>query len=325
MKAYQLFTLFLVLCLCGCSFGEALPKETDPITTSTATTTIQTEPPTTSETTAQPDVPTTEAGIPTTEPTAPPQVIVQPEPIDEDFVKVIAYIPDLFVDLRYSTENNFTNQKIYGFTDLWLRYGTVKKLMLVQEELKQSNLYLKIWDGFRPPSAQFKLWDVCPDPTYVSNPNNGFSSHSRGNTIDITLVHKDGTELVMPTGFDDFSKLADRDYSDCSKEAADNALFLEELMKKYGFKPYFGEWWHFSDTQSYPVDESFEPVTAAMYYANCNEYISLRVAPSASSDLITKILVGEQFQVVAQHNDFALVEYKGLRGYVLRKYILPVK
>ena len=144
MKAYQLFILFLVLCLCGCSFGEALPKETDPITTSTATTTIQTEPPTTSETTAQPDVPTTEAGVPTTETTAPPQVIVQPEPIDEDFVKVIAYIPDLFVDLRYSTENNFTNQKIYGFTDVWLRYGTVKKLMLVQDELKQSNLYLKI-------------------------------------------------------------------------------------------------------------------------------------------------------------------------------------
>ena len=106
-------------------------------------------------------------------------------------------------------------------------------MILVQEELKQSGLYLKIWDGFRPPSAQFKLWDVCPDPTYVSNPNNGFSSHSRGNTVDITLVDADGTELVMPTGFDDFSKLADRDYSDCNEEAANNAMLLEKIKKKY--------------------------------------------------------------------------------------------
>lgn len=323
MKAYKLLILFLVFCLCGCSLGNTQPKEPDPIGT-VPTTTIQAEPSTTLETTVQPDVPTTEASVPTTEPTAPPQVIVQPEPKDDDFVKVTAYIPDLFVDLRYSTENNFTNQKIYDFTDVWLRYGTVKKLMLVQEELKQNDLCLKIWDGFRPPSAQFKLWDVCPDPTYVSNPNNGFSSHSRGNTVDITLVYKDGTELVMPTGFDDFSKLADRDYSDCSKEAADNALYLEELMKKHGFKPYSGEWWHFSDSQSYPVDESFEPVAAAMYYADCNEYITLRVAPSASSDAITKILVGEEFQVVARHCAFALVEYKGLTGYVLYQYISPV-
>ena len=157
-------------------------------------------------------------------------------------------------------------------------FKTVKKLILVQEELKQSGLYLKIWDGFRPPSAQFKLWDVCPDPTYVSNPNNGFSSHSRGNTVDITLVDADGTELVMPTGFDDFSKLADRDYSDCNEEAANNAMLLEQIMKKYGFRPYSGEWWHFSDSQSYPVDEDFEPVRiqlmeAATKISKLQEYI----------------------------------------------------
>jgi len=324
MKAHKLLVLFLIFCLCGCSFGKVLPKETDPLGTVTTTTTVQTEPSTSAETTTQPNIPTTEASAPSTEPTVPPQVVVQPEPIDEDFVKVTAYIPDLFVDLRYSTEDNFTKQRIYDFTDVWLRYGTVKKLQLVQEELKQSGLCLKIWDGFRPPSAQFKLWEVCPDPTYVSNPNKGFSSHSRGNTVDITLVYKDGTELVMPTGFDDFTKLADRDYSDCSPEAATNALLLEDLMKKHGFKPYSGEWWHFSDTQSYPVEESFEPLNVALHYADCNEYISLRMKPSTTSDVITKISVGEQFQVMAEHGDFALIEYRGLTGYVLKKYIAPV-
>lgn len=229
----------------------------------------------------------------------------------------------MVIDLRYATDNNFTGQVIYDFTDVYLRYGTVKKLILVQDELKESGLYLKIWDGFRPPSAQFKLWDVCPDPTYVSNPNNGFSSHSRGNTVDITLVHADGTEVVMPTGFDDFSDLADRDYSDCGKEAADNAIFLEQLMVKHGFKPYSGEWWHFTDNQAYPVDQVFEPVSPMLYYADCNEYISLRAKPENRADVITKIPANERFSVVAKYGDFALIEYQNVFGYVLQTYISP--
>lgn len=319
MKA--LITLVLVLVyvlgLAGCSFHGTM-KET---TSSHAETTVPATQPSVSATVAPTQSPTV---TPTTEPTVPPQEIIQPEPSDDDFVMVIQYIPDIFIDLRYATEFNFTNQKIYDFTDVWLRYGTVKKLLLVQEELKRSGLCLKIWDGFRPPSAQFKLWDVCPDPTYVSNPNNGFSSHSRGNTVDVTLAYADGAELVMPTGFDDFSELADRDYSDCGKEAAANAILLEELMKKYGFKPYSGEWWHFSDTETYAVEENFEPTEPAPYRADCNEYISMRSKPSTESDVITKILVGEQFQLVARYGDFARIEYNGLWGYVLCKYIQPV-
>lgn len=324
MKLPRLLILFLAFCLAGCSFGRSIQDTTDPHIETTLPAT-QTEQPTTSP--AQAPATPQETQSPTAEPTQietiAPQVIVQPEPSDDAFVMVKSYIPDLFVDLRYSTDNNFTKQRIYNFTDVWLRYGTVKKLILVQEELKEYGLYLKIWDGFRPPSAQFKLWDICPDPTYVSNPNNGFSSHSRGNTVDITLVYADGTELVMPTGFDDFSKLADRDYSDCSPEAADHALLLEKLMIKHGFRPYSGEWWHFTDNQSYSVDETFEPVEAGMYYADCKEYISLRTKPSTSSDVITRIPVGDQFKVLANYGDFALVEYSDLFGYVLRNYIKP--
>lgn len=182
---------------------------------------------------------------------------VFPEPADNDFVKITDYLPDCVVELRYATENNFTGQQIYDFSDAWLRYGTVKKLILVQEELQAAGLYLKIWDAFRPAAAQFKLWEVYPDPVYVANPNKGFSSHTRGNTVDITLVYADGSELVMPTAFDDFSKLADRDYSDCEKEAANNAQLLEQVMNKHGFRPYQGEWWHFSDTITYEVEKTF--------------------------------------------------------------------
>lgn len=310
-KLIAMFLAFACLfCLAGCSAASG-EEPTDPPARSTEATAA-----------TEPTVPP-ETQPPETETTPVPEAI-QPEPDGEDFVRVTAYIPDILVELRYATDNNFTGQVIYEFSDLWLRYGTVKKLMLVQEELKESGLCLKIWDGFRPPAAQFKLWEIYPDHTYVSNPNIGFSSHSRGNTVDLTLVDAEGRELTMPTGFDDFSKLADRDYSDCSFEAAENARLLEETMKKHGFKPYSGEWWHFSDTQSYPVEEVFEPTEAVWYYADCNEFISLRTKPDTSADRIVRIPVGGEFQVVGLHGDFALVFYQELFGYVLRSYIQPV-
>ena len=94
---------------------------------------------------------------------------------------------------------------------------------------------------------------------YVANPEKGFSSHSRGNTVDVTLTLKDGSPVETPSGFDDFSPLADRDYSDVPEAAAANARLLEDAMTDCGFKPYSGEWWHFSDTDSYPVKEDFVP------------------------------------------------------------------
>ena len=183
----------------------------------------------------------------------------QPEPAPEDFVRVLDYIPGMYQELRYATADNFTGQVIYDFTDAYLRYSTVKKLAAVNEDLAQLGLALKIWDGFRPVSAQFKLWEVCPDPTFVANPTKGFSSHSRGNTVDVTLVDQDGTELEMPSAFDDFSDKANRDYSDTTKTAADHAELLEILMEKHGFDGYFDEWWHFYDNDQYPVEEAFTP------------------------------------------------------------------
>ena len=168
---------------------------------------------------------------------------------------VTVYIPDIYVDLKYATEDNFTGQVIYDFTEARLRYGTVKKLAEVQAELREMGLSLKIWDAYRPTSAQFKLWEICPDSRYVANPNHSGSKHSRGNTVDITLVTLDGVELEMPTGFDDFTARADRDYSDVTETAAANAQLLEKLMSAHGFTPYSAEWWHYTDTVVYPVVE----------------------------------------------------------------------
>ena len=235
MKA-RLLTLILAVFLlfCGC---EKAPVETEAPTSETVPT--QTAPPE----------------------TLPPATIENtlPVPAPEDFVRVLDYIPSARQELLYATDRNFTGQVIYDFTDAYLRYGTVKKLIAVSEDLAQLGLSLKIWDGFRPVSAQFRLWEVCPDPAFVANPQKGFSFHSRGSTVDITLVDTDGNELEMPTGFDDFSKKADRDYSDCTETAASHAELLEILMEKHGFRGYSAEWWHFSDTDEYPVEETFAP------------------------------------------------------------------
>ena len=180
------------------------------------------------------------------------------EPADTDFVKITDYIPDIVIDLRYATTDNFTGTVIYDFKDAYLRYGTVKKLAVAQEKFKSMGYHIKIWDAYRPFAAQEKLWQVCPNPRYVANPANGMKAHNLGGTIDMTLVTFAGNEVEMPTAFDDFSLRADRDYSDVTETAAENARMMERVMTECGFYGYAGEWWDYSDTTAYEAYD-FEP------------------------------------------------------------------
>ena len=148
--------------------------------------------------------------VPTPTPTPTPTPEPTPEPEDADLVVVQDVIPTIYVELHYATTDNFTGQVIYDFTDARLRYGTVKKLARVQQALLEQGYSLKIWDAYRPVHAQFRLWEVCPNSAYVANPNTGYSSHSRGNTVDLTLVRRTGrrsrcrailmNSLRLPTG-----------------------------------------------------------------------------------------------------------------------------
>lgn len=187
------------------------------------------------------------------------EITTEKEPEDDEYVLVNKYIPDIYVELMYATDNNFTGVRIYGFTDAYLRYGTVKKLAQVQKELKQQGYSLKIWDAYRPFEAQQKLWEVYPDPNYVANPANGMKKHNLGGTVDITMVAADGSIIPMPTEFDDFSLKADRNYSDIdNEEAVNNVMILQNAMENNGFTGYQGEWWDYSDTVEYEAVD-FEP------------------------------------------------------------------
>ena len=187
------------------------------------------------------------------------EITTEKEPEDDEYVLVNKYIPDIYVELMYATDNNFTGVRIYDFTDAYLRYGTVKKLANVQKELKEQGYSLKIWDAYRPFEAQQKLWEVYPDPNYVANPANGMKKHHIGGTVDITMVTADGSVISMPTEFDDFSLKADRDYSDIEdEEAVKNVMILQNAMENNGFTGYQGEWWDYSDTVEYEAVD-FEP------------------------------------------------------------------
>ena len=242
-----LLAMLLCLFLLGCAkteSAEPMPTETEPVTEAATAAPTQ---------------------LPTEKPTepiiiAPTEPALLPEPEDDELVRVIDCLPSVREELAYATGENFTGQQIYGFYNAYLRYGTVKKLAAACAELEQQGLGILIWDGFRPVSAQAALWEICPDPQYVSHPVTGTRAHCRGNAVDLTLIDLEtGEKLEMPTGFDDFSALADRNYGDCADTAAENARLLESIMKKHGFKPYSAEWWHYTDADSYPVAEEFQP------------------------------------------------------------------
>jgi D-alanyl-D-alanine dipeptidase len=117
----------------------------------------------------------------------------------------------------------------------------------VQRELETLGLGLKIYDGYRPLSVQKKMWAVMPDDRFVANPAKG-SRHNRGAAVDVTLVRADGSELPMPTLFDDFTEKAFRTaITGISTEALRNSATLQRVMEKHGFKGLATEWWHFDE------------------------------------------------------------------------------
>jgi len=193
------------------------------------------------------------APTPVSTPSPTPSPTVSPPPADDTLVAVSDYIPGIVVDLKYASTDNFTGKAIYDFTEARLRYGTVKKLLAAQEKLTAEGYALEIWDAYRPASAQQALWNARPDPVYVADPATGGSNHTRGNTVDVTLVTADGGAVEMPSAFDDASPAADRDYSDVSAAARQDARLLESMMTECGFAGYSGEWWHYADTDVYPM------------------------------------------------------------------------
>ncbi|MBI3558271.1 MAG: M15 family metallopeptidase [Deltaproteobacteria bacterium] len=167
------------------------------------------------------------------------------------FVEPAALDPTFAVEIRYATTNNFTGKVVYPAARCLLRKEVAQSLARVQRKLSREGLGLKLWDCYRPFSVQKQFWALVPDERYVARPIEkdgkpiAGSKHNRGAAVDLTLLDAQGQELEMPSGYDDFSERAHRDYAGASPSARANMKTLEAAMAREGFVPYPTEWWHF--------------------------------------------------------------------------------
>lgn len=177
------------------------------------------------------------------------------KPIPSDW-KEIDKTSGIAIDIKYATKDNFTKKQIYDCGKCYLRPEAAAKLIEIHNVLKEKYGYrIKVFDCFRPRPYQQRLWDIMPNPSYVTPPEKG-SMHSRGLAVDLTIVDKNGKELDMGTPYDFFGKEAHQDYTGHSPEINKNRKLLKSIMEENGFGSIRTEWWHYSyKSKWYPLDE----------------------------------------------------------------------
>ena len=73
------------------------------------------------------------------------------------------------------------------------------------------------------------------------------SGHSRGSTVDLTIIRLEtGEELDMGSPYDFFGVSSHITYEKLTKQQKKNRQLLQTVMRKHGFRPYSKEWWHFT-------------------------------------------------------------------------------
>lgn len=187
-------------------------------------------------------------------------------PRPDSFVNVNASIPDAVFDIRYASDENFLGTRVDGYAQpvCLLTEPAAAALQHVQQDLKQRGYALKIFDCYRPQRAvdHFVRWvgdmhDRKMKAHYYPNEaksrliEKGYiadrSGHSRGSTLDVTLVKKDdGAELDMGTPYDYFDPLSNTADPRIMGELKANRLILKTVMETHGFVNYAKEWWHYT-------------------------------------------------------------------------------
>lgn len=173
----------------------------------------------------------------------------------KQMVELKSLAPGIVYDLRYTTTNNFTSKRLYTNTaHTFMRKPAAEALAKIQKELNEKGLGLKIFDAYRPYYATVKMWDLIKDERYVADPKKG-SGHNRGLAVDLTIINmKDGNELNMGTGFDNFTDTAHHAFTALPQEILQNRLLLKNIMEKYGFTLVETEWWHYN----WPNDRKYD-------------------------------------------------------------------
>ena len=187
--------------------------------------------------------------------------------LPDGFVYVDQVVPDIRTELRYRLVDNFVGATVDGYLGARaiLTQPAAQALAKVQAELHEQGLGLLIFDAYRPQRAvnHFARWakDLSdtkmkqryyPEVEKTELFSQGYiaarSGHSRGSTVDLTLVSLTAPyqQLDMGTFFDFFSPRSWLEAAGLTTEQAQNRARLQQTMTKYGFTPYSKEWWHFT-------------------------------------------------------------------------------
>ena len=200
------------------------------------------------------------------------------------FVVLADYVPGIVQEIRYYSTYNFIGDRIDGYEEpcALLTKEAARALKAVSNEMNVQGYRLKIFDAYRPAGAvrHFVLWgiedlDLRMKPYFYPQLEKqelfekGYiasqSSHSRGSTVDLTLLDMHtGKEVDMGSPFDLFSPISHPDCRAVTDEQYDNRMRLQKVMARNGFEPIDCEWWHFAlKNEPYPDTYFNFPVSSA--------------------------------------------------------------
>jgi zinc D-Ala-D-Ala dipeptidase len=164
-----------------------------------------------------------------------------------NLVDIKSVDPSIVIDLRYAGTHNSLHRRLYPPSMRALVQASVaKQLVGAQDFLRRYRYGLKIWDAYRPKSAQRQLWGFVHDEAYVTNPDDGVGSlHTWGVAVDATLVGANGGSVLMPTDFDDFTPAAMLHYHGMDFLIRSHLRLLQTAMGRNRFYGLHTEWWHF--------------------------------------------------------------------------------
>jgi len=200
------------------------------------------------------------------------------------FVLLADYVPAIIQEIRYYSTYNFIGDRIDGYEEpcALLTKEAARALKAVSNELIVHGYRLKVFDAYRPATAvkHFVLWGIedldlrmkpyfYPELDKAELFERGYiatqSSHSRGSTVDLTLLDMaTGKEVDMGSPFDLFDEISHPDYRGITAKQYENRMTLRTAMMRHGFEPIDCEWWHFTlKDEPYPNTYFDFPVSAS--------------------------------------------------------------
>lgn len=173
------------------------------------------------------------------------------------------------LDIRYARADNFHGSAVYPFEAAFLQRPVAEALLRVHNGLESFGYGILVFDGYRPWSVTKIFWDAADENQrqFLANPDRG-SVHNRGCAVDCSMFRlKDGTEVRMPSEFDEMNETAWSVYAGGSAETRAARDLLIRSMHAQGFKVIKNEWWHFNheEEKNYPIlDLDFTQVLRAI-------------------------------------------------------------